>query len=129
VSTRRLTRSVHTDRWSDLATALADAPDARARRDLLALVDVPLPGDRLASLLAAVPPGWQRRMVLRHLLAGAGVDGPVPEAVLEVLERDGDRFAVAAQLARAGLAEVDSLAAVLPDRLASRLLGRRSTVR
>lgn len=128
VPTRRPARSLDPDRWSDLATALADAPDARARRDLLALIEVPLPGDRLPSLLAAVPPGWQQRMVLRHLLVGPGIDGLVPGAVLEVLERDGDRFAVAARLARAGLAEVDTLAVALPDRLASRLR-RRATVR
>ena len=117
------------DRWDRLAADLGGAVDARARRDLLVELAVPVPGVRLASLLARVPVGWQQRMVLRNLLAGPGIHGQVPTAVLEVLGRDADRFAVAARLDRAGLADRDELAAVLPDRQAARLLGRRAAVR
>ncbi len=97
------------DRWTRLAAELAAAGDVRARRDLLAGVSPVVPADLLALLLGSVPDGWQRRMALRHLVAGPGIDGVVPAGTLATFGRDTDRFAAAALLVRAGLLEVDDL--------------------
>ncbi|MFP4149008.1 MAG: hypothetical protein ACLFV0_05925, partial [Nitriliruptoraceae bacterium] len=95
-----------------------------------AAVAAPVPGHRLPALLAATPPGWQQRVLVRHLLAGPGVTAPVPVEVLEVLPRAGDRFAIAARLTRLGLLDPTALEGALPatdlDRLyrRARSLGR-----
>ncbi|MFU8839363.1 MAG: hypothetical protein ACNA8R_01420 [Nitriliruptoraceae bacterium] len=112
------------DRWMRLAAEVAAAGDVRARRDVLAGVSGPVPADRLAALLASVPDGWQRRMALRHLLTGPGIAGTIPPPALAVFDRDGDRFAAAALLLRAGLLPPDGLDAVLPAAQVARLRRR-----
>jgi hypothetical protein len=112
------------DRWSRLAAELADAGDVRARRDVVAALSTPVPSDRLAPLLERVPAGWQRRMVLRRLLTGPGIDGVVPVGTLRVFDRDGDRSAAAALLVRAGLVEVEDLVDTLDGRSLARLRRR-----
>lgn len=125
---RRAVTGSRTDRWARLAAELEAAGRGRARRDLLAAVPGAVPADRLPELLAAVPAGWQRRMALRHLVTGPGIDGGVPLAVLDTFSRDGDRFAAAALLVRAGHLAAEEASLALPEPLAGRLFRRRTPV-
>lgn len=76
-------------------------------------------------MLRAFPDGWQRRTALRRLVAAPGVAlGADALAVVEAFARAADRFAVAAQLVRAGGVSAEQVLPALGARPGLRLRAR-----
>jgi hypothetical protein len=84
-----------------------------------------LDGPAMLDLLRAFPDGWQRRAALRRLIADPGVDlGSDAAAVVELFERDGDRFAAAARLVRGAGVGIEQVQPALAPAAAERLQAR-----
>jgi hypothetical protein len=111
-----------------LADRVRAQPGARARLDYLTVLTAggtPLDGPAVLELLQAFPDGWQRRAALRRLIAGPDADlGSNPVAVVELFEREGDRFAVAARLVRDAGVGADRVQPALTPAAAERLQAR-----
>ncbi len=107
---------------------LAAASGGRERLALLDEYHLRLDHRQLIQVLQAVPDGWQRRTVLRRLLAARRIE-PLDDAsdVVTAFARRGDRFAVAATLTRSGIADVVPLLAHLDPADARRLRRRYTT--
>lgn len=85
---------------------------------------MPLAAASLLSLLEALPDGWQRRTALRRLIDAGNLHDVDADAIVRTFGRGADRFAVAARLVDAGLAEVEVVTDALPVRAAARLRRR-----
>lgn len=85
---------------------------------------MPLAAASLLSLLEALPDGWQRRTALRRLIEAGSLHDVDADAIVRTFGRGADRFAVAARLVDAGLAEVEVVTGALPVRAAARLRRR-----
>ncbi len=107
---------------------LAAASNGRERLTLLDEHHLRLDHRQLIQVLQAVPDGWQRRTVLRRLLATHRIE-PLNNAsdVVAAFTRRGDRFAAAASLTRSGIADVVPLLAHLDPADARRLRRRYTT--
>lgn len=107
-----------------LAAQLQDAPNGRERLRLLDEDDTVVHGPASLRILDSVPDGWQRRTVLRRLVAGDRVrDLPAAEVVASFARR-GDRFAAAALLVRTGTCHLDVVLPALDPGDAARLRRR-----
>ncbi len=112
-----------------LAVALAQARTAPERWQVLD--QQPPEAGRLEAaaldeVLLAVPDGWQRRTLLRRLLAAGRVGEPGdPVQLLGRWSRRGDRVAAAAMLVRAGAVPLAAAAPALDGRDVERLALRR----
>ncbi len=117
--------STSLDPAAGLAKNLRTAPNGRQRLLHLEEEPVVVHGAEVLRILRATPDGWQRRTVLRKLIAADQVRSlDDPTAVVTAFSRDGDRFAVAAALVRTGLADVASVVPPLRQRDAARLRRR-----
>lgn len=112
-----------------LAVALAQARTAPERWQVLDQQPDgagPLAEVALDEVLLAVPDGWQRRTLLRRLLAAGRVGEPDdPAQLLGRWSRRGDRAAAAAMLVRAGAVQLAAAAPALDARDVERLARRR----
>lgn len=113
-----------------LAVALAEARTAPERWQVLEAQPQgtgPLEDEALDEVLTAVPDGWQRRTLLRRLLAAGWVGEPDdPVRLVGRWARRGDRVAAAAMLVRAGAVPLDAAARALDPRDAERLARRQA---